>query len=205
MGRPSAEAERRQQILTATCKVVADQGFRSLRVADVAAAIGSSTGTVHYYFPTKRDLLHAAFEFNFRNSLERRKVILHGDGDPVTKLRAFVDSYVPEGPETVQAWRVWAELWVEAIQEPDLQVLNDAVYGDWRSIVASIIRDGHDQGLIVRADPVVQANMLIGLIDGLAIQVILGSHSMDGPRMRRVCQQLLDGFCVDVAEVLPVS
>ena len=198
MVRPSAEARRREQILTATCTVVAEQGFRSLRVADVASVIGSATGTVHYYFPTKRDLLHAAFEFNFRNSLERRKSILHGDGDPVAKLRAFVDSYVPEGPQTVQAWRVWAELWIEAIHEPDLQKLNDAVYGEWRGIVTSIIHEGQDQGLLVRGDPAVQANMLIGLIDGLAIQVILGSPSMVGERMRAVCQELLDQFCVDV-------
>jgi AcrR family transcriptional regulator len=200
MGRPSAEAERREQILTATCRVVAKQGFRSLRVADVAAAIGTATGTVHYYFPTKRELLHAAFEFNFRNSLERRESILHGSDDPVTKLRALIDSYVPAGEETLRAWRVWAELWIEAIHEPDLQAVNESVYGDWRSLVASIIRDGHDQGLLRADDAVVQANTLIGLLDGLAIQVILGSRSMDAARMQAICHRLLDDFCVPAAE-----
>jgi AcrR family transcriptional regulator len=192
MARPSAEVQRRQQILAATCEVIAEQGFRSLRVSDVAKRIGAATGTVHYYFPTKRDLLHAAFEFNFRNSLERRRSILDSDDDPLTKLRALVDSYLPISPQTVRAWRVWAELWIEAIHEPELQELNDAVYGEWRALMAGIIRDGQAAGLIRDGDAVMLANLVIGLIDGLAIQVILASRNMTPDRMRRTCHHLLD-------------
>lgn len=192
MGRPNNEIQRRTQILSTTCQVMAEQGFRSLRVSDVAARIGTATGTIHYYFPTKRDLLHAAFEFNFRASLERRKTILDSDDDPLTKLRTFVDSYLPIGEETVRAWRVWAELWIEAIHEPDLQELNETVYGEWRAVVASILRDGQARGLIRDGDAVTLANMVIGLIDGLAIQVILGSRSMNVDRMRRTCHEFID-------------
>ncbi len=192
MARPSAEVERRQQILTATCDVIAEQGFRSLRVSDVAARIGTATGTVHYYFPTKRALLHAAFEFNFRNSLERRRAILDSDDDPLTKLRALVDSYLPSTPQTLRAWRVWVELWSEAIHEPDLRELNDSVYGEWRSLMAGIIRDGQASGLIRDGDAVMLANLVIGLIDGLAIQVVLASRNMTLDRMRRACHHFLD-------------
>ncbi|ADG88305.1 TetR family transcriptional regulator [Thermobispora bispora] len=194
MARPSAEAQRRRQILSATCEVIAEQGFRSLRVSDVAARIGTATGTVHYYFPTKRDLLHAAFEFNFRSSLERRRPILESDDDPLVKLRAFVDSYLPIDPVTVQAWRVWAALWNEAIHEPDLQELNESVYGEWRAVVAGIIRDGQARGVVRGGDAVVLANLLIGLIDGLSIQVILGSRAMNADRMRRICHHFIDEF-----------
>ena len=192
MARASVETERREQILNATCRVISSQGSRSLRVADVAASIGSATGTVHYYFPTKRDLLNAAFEYNFRRSLERRTAILQADGDPMVRLRDLVDSYLPVGDETLQAWRVWAELWVEAIHQTELQGVNDSVYGQWRSIIAGIIRDGHDLGLIKSGDAVVQANLLISAIDGLAIQVILGSRNMTVERMRMACHYYLD-------------
>ncbi|HEX5598359.1 MAG TPA: TetR/AcrR family transcriptional regulator [Micromonosporaceae bacterium] len=201
MGRPSAELQRRRQILSATCEVVAEQGFRSLRVADVATRIGTATGTIHYYFPTKRDLLFAAFEFNFKTSLERRRTILDSDDDPLTKLRSFVDSYLPIGAETIQAWRVWAELWIEAIHEPDLQELNETVYGEWRSLIASIIRDGQARGLVREGDAVVLANLVIGLIDGLAIQVILGSRSMNVDRMRHTCHEFIEQLTVDATAV----
>ena len=35
MPRPKVEAERRDQILRAACKVIAERGFRAVRVADV--------------------------------------------------------------------------------------------------------------------------------------------------------------------------
>jgi AcrR family transcriptional regulator len=196
MPRPSVEAERREQILSASCEVVSEIGYKSLRIADVAQRAGTSTGTVHYYFDTKTDLMRAAFEWNFTRSLERRRHLLQEHPDPLRRLRAFVDSYLPGDEETVRAWRVWAELWVEALHDDGLRELNEQVYGEWRRIVAGIVRDGQDAGLFRADDPVVAANGLIGMIDGLALQVILGSHSMTLERMRAVCEQALRNLAV---------
>ena len=91
----------------------------------------------------------------------------------------------------MRAWRVWAELWVEALHDPDLQELNERVYGEWRRIVAGIIRDGQDAGLFRPEDPVLAANALIAMIDGLALQVLLASTSMSVERMRAVCDQVM--------------
>lgn len=194
MPRVSVEAERREQILSAACEVVSEIGFRSLRVADVAKRVKMSTGSVHYYFDTKRDLMHAAFEYNFERSLRRRQHLLESHSDPRKRLRAFVESYLPADSVTVAAWHVWAELWVEALHEPDLQELNERVYGEWRRIVAAIIRDGQSAGQFRPGDAVLLANALIGLIDGLALQVLLGSRNMTIDRMRAVFDEVLQGF-----------
>lgn len=191
MARASVEAERKEQILAAACEVVAEIGFKSLRIADVAKRAGTSTGTVHYYFATKRDLMHAAFDWNFVRSIDRRRDVLDAQAPAGRRLRDFVDSYLPQGEDTTAAWRVWAELWVEALHDADLQELNDRVYGEWRRTVAAIIRDGQDAGEFRDGDPVLLANGLIGMIDGLSLQVLLGSRSMTVDRMRSVCDQLL--------------
>jgi len=191
MARASVEAERKEQILAAACEVISEIGFRSLRVADVARRAKTSTGTVHYYFPTKRDLTQAAFEWNFARSLERRQPLLDQFPDPRKRLWAFVESYLPSQEVTVRAWHVWAELWVEALHDTELQELNERVYGEWRRTVAAIIRDGQDAGLFRDGDAVLLANGLIGMIDGLSLQVLLGSKSMTVDRMRAVCEELL--------------
>jgi AcrR family transcriptional regulator len=151
---------------------------------------------VHYYFDTKTELMRAAFEWNFARSLERRRHLLQEHSDPRQRLRVFVDSYLPRDDETVRAWRVWAELWVEALHDPGLQELNEQVYGEWRRTVAGIIRDGQDAGLFRDEDPVLTANALIGMIDGLALQVLLGSRSMTLQRMQAVCEQTLRRLAV---------
>jgi AcrR family transcriptional regulator len=191
MARVSVEAERKGQILTAACEVLSEIGFKSLRVADVARRAKTSTGTVHYYFDTKRDLMHAAFEWNFAQSLRRRAPLMEQHPDPRDRLRAFVESYLPADEVTVRAWHVWAELWVEALHDVDLQDLNERVYGEWRRTVAAIIRDGQAAGYFREGDPVLLANGLIGMIDGLGLQVLLGSKSMTVARMRAACEEML--------------
>lgn len=192
MARPSVEAERREQILRAACEVVSEKGYKALRVTDVAKRAKISTGSVHYYFETKRDLVHAAFEWNFARSLERRKSILDRHSNARDRLRAFVDSYLPHDDETAAAWRVWAETWVEALHDADLRELNERIYGEWRSVIVEIVRLGQAEGLIREGDPLVLANALVGMIDGLAIQALAGSEHMTIDRMRSVCDHLLE-------------
>lgn len=196
MARPSVEAERKEQILRATCEVISDKGINALRVTDVAKRAKISTGSVHYYFETKRDLTHAAFEWNFARSLARRESILTRHTNPRERLRAFVNSYLPRDDETTAAWRVWAETWVEALHDPELRKLNDRVYGEWRSMITQIIRDGQEQGVIIEGDPVVLANTVVSMIDGLSIQSLVGSRHMTGARMREVCNNLVDAISI---------
>lgn len=188
MPRPSVEAERKDQLLRATCAVIAESGIRDLRMTDVANKAGVSSGTVHYYFDSKQALIHAAFEHNFRHSLQRRVELLATGGDALTLLERVVVSYAPADPDSVAAWRVWAELWVHGLREPELRALNEAIYGEWRAIVVGLVRDAQDQGLLVPGDAVQVANTIVAMIDGLAIQVLLGSRDMTLARMRETCR-----------------
>lgn len=192
MARPSVEAERREQILDAACAVIGERGITAMRVSDVAERAGLSTGSVHYYFETKQALTHAAFEWNYTRSLERRRAILARRAPARQRLRALVTSYLPHGARTRAAWQVWAETWVEAMHDPDLRRLNDEVYGSWRSMVAELIREGQAEGEIVAGDPVLLATTVVSTIDGLAIQSLIGSRHMTQRWMRAACDHLLD-------------
>lgn len=192
MPRPSVQAERRHQILVSTCTVIAERGITSLRVADVAKHAGVSPGIIHYYFDNKRDLTHAAFEQNFVRSLERRSAIFESELDAPDKLRALVDAYLPRGEETIEAWHVWSELWVAALHDKDLQDLNEQAYGEWRRIVAGLWREAQSSGFVEGSDPLVLANSLVALVDGLALQVLMGSRAMTLIRMRETCHHFID-------------
>jgi AcrR family transcriptional regulator len=192
MPRPHVEEERRQQILEATWHVIAVSGFRSLRLSDVAKRAGVSSGMIHYYFDTKRDLLKAAFERYYEHSMERRQWVMETGKGPLELLKLIVESYLPIEAETLEGWHVWSELWVEGLQEPDLRELNEDFYGQWRRLVAGIIRAGQDAGVMRDGSSIELANMLIAMIDGLAIQVLLGSKSMTAERMRSTCLAFID-------------
>src|SRR3954449_11248084 len=66
-GRPPGADRRRpqrlEQILEAACRAILDRGFPATRIADIAAAARVSTGTVHYYFATKDEVLVGALKW----------------------------------------------------------------------------------------------------------------------------------------------
>jgi AcrR family transcriptional regulator len=192
MPRPSVEAERREQILDATCVVIADVGLQDLHLSDVAKVAGVSSGMVHYYFASKKELVNSAFEFNFSNSLEQRQWMLKSDKDPLSILQDLVESYLPTGDRSMRAWRVWAELWAEGMRAEALQEVNERLYGEWRNVVAEVIQKAQEQGLARPGDPLLMANMLIGMLDGLAVQVLLRSPSMPLHTMRNTCHAFID-------------
>lgn len=193
MARPNVEMERREQILRATSSVIAIKGIRALRVADVAGETGVSPGIIHYYFDNKDALIKNAFERNFEHSLERRSAILDSSVPARQKLIELIDAYLPEDEETIEAWHVWAELWVEGLHDPELQKLNGRAYGKWRQIVTSILTEGQKEGSISdEADPGVLANLLASSLDGLAVQVLVSSHEMTIEAMRETGHKFVD-------------
>lgn len=191
MPRPSVEAERRPQILAAACEVIATAGIPALRLSDVAREAGVSSGTVHYYFETKKEVITAAFEFNLTDSLARRQALLTSGKDSLAILHDLVESYLPHDELSMRAWKVWLALWAEGSRDTVLQEINDRLYGQWRDVVADVIRSAQDAGLARAGDAVVQANMLIGMLDGLAVQVVLRSPRMTLADMRGVCRTFI--------------
>lgn len=193
MPRPSVEAERRPQILAAACSVIAAVGIPDLRLSDVAKAAGVSSGTVHYYFETKKEVITAAFEFNLADSLARRQQLLTSGKDSLAILADLIDSYLPNDELSVRAWKVWLALWAEGSRDPVLQEINDRLYGQWREVVAGVISAAQHEDLARPGDAGAQANMLIGMLDGLAVQVVLGSPSMTLEIMRETCKTFIGG------------
>ena len=192
MPRPSVEVERRKQILDAACTVIAKNGLQDLRLLEVAAVAGVSSGTIHYYFDTKKELINAAFEYNFRHSLERRKWLRDETREPLELLGEIVESYLPTRGVSLRAWRVWANLWAEGIRDPALRKINEELYDQWRELVRNAIAAAQRAGTARDGDPELLANMLIGMLDGLAMQVLLRAKAMPLDTMRETCRAFID-------------
>jgi AcrR family transcriptional regulator len=194
MPRPNVEAERKIQILEATCEVIREIGMHKMRLSEVAHQAGVSPGMVHYYFNNKRAVLAEAFEFNFTKSMIRRRAMLKATDAPLAQLYRLVYSYVPNEDESLRTWRVWAELWAEAMRDPEFQTVNERLYGEWRQLVTDIIASAQADGSVRKGDPVELANMIIGMIDGLATQVLVQSSQMTPTRMHNTLGAFIDSY-----------
>ena len=196
--RPSIEKQRHDEVLEATWQLIAEVGYGQVRIADIAERVGTSTGTIHYHFDTKEDVLDAAFRFATADSRRRSEEAVAGLEDPWERLVAVLDAHMPQD-NLVKEWLIWLRLWNEASVRPELRALNTKHYGSWIDFVESIVIDGQTKGTFRQIDAGDFVARLLTMMDGMAIQVTMGSDTIDVDRVRG----LLLGFAGE--QLLPAS
>jgi len=196
--RPSVEAQRRAEVLAATCEIIAEVGFRNVRVSDVAKRAGISTGVVHYYFGTKEQMLDDAFRFAVQQARRRSLASIEGKARASERLFAVLDVQLPTDDSDLE-WPLWLHLWAEALMRPPLRELNRASYENWIALIEGIIVEGQASGEFRKVPAQDVTLQLLTMIDGLVIQSTLGAKDLDGTRVR----ELVHAFVLSVLGATP--
>jgi AcrR family transcriptional regulator len=188
--RPSVEEERREEILTAAWSEIVHRGYAGTRVADIARRSGTSSATVHYYFPTRSEVLSQALGFAMQRARERHQHDLTGAGTLRERLIRLVELQIPVGG-VHDDFRIWLEVWNEASRRPELRPVQDDAYEHWVTFVKGIVTEGQRLGEFadIEADQFVA--QLLALIDGLAVQVVAGSSHVGPDEMRSLLLSFL--------------
>ena len=193
-----AEDGRRGEILEAAWRLIARSGYHTVRVSDIANACGASTATVHYYFPTKQDLLNAALRHCVEQAFTRQSEQLREVGNAYDRLLLLIELQLPQAGQLHQEWSIWLQFWSETALRPQLRAAHNDVYSRWRDTVTRIVRLGRRQGVFRDVDPQAVALRFTALADGLAIQVLTGT-GLTVETMRGTLRDFVDG------ELLPSS
>lgn len=162
---------RRREILDATVRVVAERGFAATRIQDVAAALGVSTGLVHYHFDSKDDLLTAAFRHAAATDIARLEKSLAESADAVEQLDRLIAEYLPGG-RGEKGWVLWIDAWGEALRDPALRRISAELDTAWIDALEAVIDDGVTAGRFVCPDPRAAAWRMAALMDGLGLQLV---------------------------------
>jgi AcrR family transcriptional regulator len=194
--RPRLSQGRRMEILEAAAEVIAVRGLCDTRIADVARKAGTSSALVLYYFDSKDRLLTEALTHaEDRFYLETFHELTGLEGAP-QRLAFLIDRSFPARHgerEMLGDWQLWFELWSRAVRDADVARKREALDRRWRSTIAEVVREGQRAGDFGDVDADGFAFRLACLIDGLAIQAILGDPAA-GPEAIR-------GAALDMAEV----
>src|ERR1044072_8371651 len=87
--------EKQVQIILATEKLFAANGFEGTSVRDIAQEAGVNVAMISYYFGSKETLLEALFLFRISSSrLALETLVDIKDLEPLDKIDRLVDSYV---------------------------------------------------------------------------------------------------------------
>ncbi|GHJ41872.1 TetR/AcrR family transcriptional regulator [Streptomyces sp. TS71-3] len=182
-------AERREELLCATVELIEARGVDSVRIGDIAAALGISNALVLYHFSTKENLVAAAFSHAAERDLERLGRLVGRRTTAARRLRAAVHWYAPLGP--AKGWRLWIEAWAAALREPSLREVAHGLDRQWKAALAEVIGEGVAAGEFDCPDPTAAAQRLTALLDGLAVQVTAYDGALPRARVRRWADEAL--------------
>jgi TetR/AcrR family transcriptional regulator, transcriptional repressor of bet genes len=174
--------ERRTEIVDALLRIIGEQGLDAVSVRDIAAEAGVSVGRVQHYFPTKDLVLQAAFERvnELGGERVRRHIAETGDSSPRAVLHAVSTAMLPVDDEHRKAIQIGVAFTARALVQPEFADRLRTGYGELHQLVALLLGRARDAGETAPdLDPEYEAAVLLGLLEGLSGQTLVGHHTVD--------------------------
>jgi DNA-binding transcriptional regulator YbjK len=183
-------AARREALLEAVLRIVADVGADAVTHRRVAEVAGLPLASTTYWFDSKEHLLTAALELAAERDIARLYEFAAEPADDRDPIDLAIDAIMDPVDEHLQATRgsliATYALLLEAARRPALQ----AVTRRWTDAYLSVLSD-----LLRRAgsvDPRRDAELLLAATDGLLIgQLASGTGGDLTPRLRHLATLLV--------------
>ena len=179
---------RRGQIVQATIRCLAREGYAGLTMKKVAREARVSQGILHYYFASKRAILVAALE-TVMGDLDRRVALLSQEArDARGRLRAVIRGCLGLAEESREFWVVFVEFWGEMLRDAELLEVNAALYRRLRRALGAAVAQGVRAGQFRRVEPEEAGAVILALVDGLSLQRAFDGRAIGLDRATRACE-----------------
>jgi AcrR family transcriptional regulator len=182
---------RRVEILKAAATAISERGLCETRIADVADIVGVSPALILYYFPNKAALLAESLVYLDRLFYDRVAEKLASTSTAEEKLVILIEESCPRptGPgELPDSWVLWPATWEMARLDPGLAAARARLDEAWRSQIVSIVEEGIAGREFSEVDAKDFALQLAAMLDGLAIEAMLGDPTVDADRMSQLAR-----------------
>ncbi len=190
--RTAPPEERREQLILATIRSVADRGLADTTIATVAQEAGLSQGIVNLHFRSKDGLLTETLRYladEYRTACEAAAEV--GDIDPVAGLLAMVELDFRRTICSRDKLAVWFAFWGERRFRPTYRRIcaeRDRSYDDMVRVICARLCE---QGGYPNVEPALVADGLSALTDGLWLDLLVRPDSMSRERAKRVALAFL--------------
>lgn len=148
MGRPSNTEVRREEIVLALGRVMAQRGYAGASIAAIAKEAGLAPGLVHYHFESKAEVLRTLVQGLAQGARARIDARVAAAETPAARLDAFIDALLARGEgEDPSAAACWALVGAEAATQPEVRALYGAFVGELAAELATLLaRACHAEG-----------------------------------------------------------
>jgi AcrR family transcriptional regulator len=186
-GRPKGPAEaepRRQELVLAAYRRLAEEGFEGLRTRDVAAEAGVNIATLHYYFPTKEALIRGVVG----HAMGRFRTTFAPGSRPGEQLAAQLQGVRRLATDEPELFVVMGELALRSARDPAIAAIFKETIDAWHTTLRGLVQHAQDEGFVdAKLDPDTVASLVIATLNGLFMVPVASAAS---ERVDRALRQL---------------
>lgn len=177
---PSALSERRrQELVLAAYREIAEHGFEGLRTREVAAEVGVNIATLHYYFPTKESLIRGVLD----HAMGRFRSTLAPHGSPGDQLRNHLRAVRKLLLEEPELGAVMAELALRASRDADIGAIVDGTFDAWTTTTRGLLRRAVKAGAMrPELDSAPVAALIVATLSSLTLPPMADTRGDDALR-----------------------
>ena len=180
--RTAPKQARRIQLMEATIDVLAEKGFSSLTVSDVAKKAGLSHGIVNFHFTSKDELLRETImEMEARYCALMDRALQSAGDDPAAAISGLAQAEFCDELSTQRIIRAWAAFRSEAPM-----LYHSVCTFDDNRFFEELVRQCDKIGA---PDPLLSANIIDAALKGLIQRKLLGTITQ--AEARRIIQACL--------------
>jgi AcrR family transcriptional regulator len=174
MPRPRNQAQRRRDLIAATEAAIAQKGLHEVRLRDVAAEAGLTSGAVLYYYDGLDELFFAVYERGIERFCREREEVVAALTDPVAQLATAIHLGIPQQADDADI-RLLYEFEGVAFRNADCADLMHGYVERQVVMYTSLLGDGAAAAAFTLADePRTIAQNIVGLEDGHGVYVLTG-------------------------------
>ncbi|MFD5759898.1 TetR/AcrR family transcriptional regulator [Streptomyces sp. NPDC127044] len=183
---------RRRLIVEAAVPLIAERGYASVGVRDVAAAAGVSVGTVTYHFGSVQEILSEAMVLHIERYYAALSEAAAQAAGAAEALRLLVDALFTE--DTDRHWRMWFDYWNAGDQDPDQAFARGQAerYEAWHTQIRELAERGVAEGEFSSDDLDGFTVRFAALADGLALLRLRQAPPLSTEDARRHLNRLIE-------------
>jgi AcrR family transcriptional regulator len=170
--RPATSEKRRQDLVMAAYRAIAERGFEGLRTREVASEAGVNIATLHYYFPTKESLIRGVVD----HAMSRVQSTLAPHGAPAVQLRNHLRAVRRLLLDEPELGAVVAELALRSSRDDAIQAVLGETFLAWHATMRGLLRRGVKGGnLNAKLDSAGVAAIVMTTLTSYMLPVMNGS------------------------------
>jgi TetR/AcrR family transcriptional regulator len=169
----------RQAIIDASFAIIAKNKISGTNLRQIAGQAGISLGTLHYYFPSKAELLLALLDYMRDLFHEGQQGIMKQHLSPPEKLNHFLNQEKRYLMEKSLMLEVFFDFWSQGLQDPEIQSRIQFIYDKWREDIAAVVAEGVQSGDFASEIAPMIPTLMVSIMEGAALQYLIDNDLYD--------------------------